>query len=170
MFTLEFYHQEIMSEKKSIQIFPATLLERNLNFWQKKSLVNYGMYVNWDIMDPLKSMIINSTSTSKEKKKFFFQSFCLLGPYPRHMEVPRLGGSNQSCNCWPTPELQHHQIRAVSATYTTAHSNAGSLAHWARRGIKPATSWLQLWDCIVPIMGIRFIPLRHDGNSLFFVV
>ena len=28
-----------------------------------------------------------------------------------------------------------------SATYTTAHSNAGSLTHWARAGIEPATSW-----------------------------
>ena len=26
-------------------------------------------------------------------------------------------------------------------TYTTAHSNAGSLTCWARAGIKPATSW-----------------------------
>ena len=33
-------------------------------------------------------------------------------------------------------------IRAVSAIYTTAHGNAGSLTHWARPGIGPATSWL----------------------------
>ena len=32
-------------------------------------------------------------------------------------------------------------IRAVSAAYTTAHSNTGSLTHWARSGIEPATSW-----------------------------
>ena len=29
---------------------------------------------------------------------------------------------------------------AVSSTYTTAHGHAGSLAHWARPGIEPATS------------------------------
>ena len=29
----------------------------------------------------------------------------------------------------------------MSATYTTAHGNAGSLTHWARPGIEPATSW-----------------------------
>ena len=34
-----------------------------------------------------------------------------------------------------------HRIRATSATYTTAHSNAGSLTHWAGPGIEPATSW-----------------------------
>ena len=33
-------------------------------------------------------------------------------------------------------------IQSKSATYTTAHSNARSLTHWARPGIKPAFSWL----------------------------
>ena len=33
----------------------------------------------------------------------------------------------------PTPQL--------TATYTSAHGNAGSLTHWARLGIEPATSW-----------------------------
>ena len=36
---------------------------------------------------------------------------------------------------------QHHQIRAMSATYTTAHGNTGSFTHWARPGIEPTTSW-----------------------------
>ena len=39
------------------------------------------------------------------------------------------------------PEPQQHRIRATSATYTTAHSNAGLLTHWARAGTEPATSW-----------------------------
>ena len=30
----------------------------------------------------------------------------------------------------------------MSATYITAHSNATSLTHWARPGIKPASSWI----------------------------
>ena len=57
------------------------------------------------------------------------------------MEVPRLG-SNQSSSPQPTPEPQQRHIWAVSATYTTAHGNAGSLIHWARPGIKSTTSWL----------------------------
>ena len=30
----------------------------------------------------------------------------------------------------------------MSTTYTTAHGNTGSLTHWARPGIEPATLWL----------------------------
>ena len=29
----------------------------------------------------------------------------------------------------------------ASATYTTAHGNAGTLTHWARAGTEPETSW-----------------------------
>ena len=57
-----------------------------------------------------------------------FLSFVFLGPHPWHMEVPR-PGSNQSCSLQPTPEPQQHWIRAASATYATAHGNAGSLTH-----------------------------------------
>ena len=37
--------------------------------------------------------------------------------------------------------LQHSSSSIISATYTTAQSNAGSLTHWLRPGNKPATSW-----------------------------
>ena len=37
--------------------------------------------------------------------------------------------------------LCHSQIQAMSATYTAVHSNAGSLTHWAKPGIEPASSW-----------------------------
>ena len=33
-------------------------------------------------------------------------------------------------------------IQAASANYTTVHGNTGSLTHWARKGIKPASSWI----------------------------
>ena len=64
--------------------------------------------------------------------------------------------SNWSCCHWPMPQPQQHQIRAKSATYATTHGNAGSLTHWARLGIEPAShvSWSYLF------------PLRHSGNSL----
>ena len=39
------------------------------------------------------------------------------------------------------PQPQQSMIRAMSATYTTAHGNAGSSTHWAKPGIEPATSW-----------------------------
>ena len=72
---------------------------------------------------------------------FFFFFFFFLGPHPWHVEVPRLG-SNWSCSHWPTPQLQQHQIQAASATYTTGHSNARSLTHWSRPGIKLTSSWV----------------------------
>ena len=59
---------------------------------------------------------------------FFFFFFGFLGLHPRHVEVPRLG-SNQSYSCQCTPQPQQHRIQAVSATYTTAHGNAGSSTH-----------------------------------------
>ena len=69
---------------------------------------------------------------------FFFLFFLpLLGPLLQHMEVPRLGVESE-------PQPQQRRIWAASATYTTAHSNTGSLTHWARAGIEPATSWLLL--------------------------
>jgi len=43
--------------------------------------------------------------------------------------------------CQPMLYPQQHQNWATSVTYTTAHGNAGSLTHWARPGIEPATSW-----------------------------
>ena len=33
-------------------------------------------------------------------------------------------------------------IQAESATYTTAHSNGGSLTHWVMPGIEPTSSWI----------------------------
>ena len=55
---------------------------------------------------------------------FFFVFLPFLGLLPRHMEVPRLGVELE-----PKPEPQQRGIRAASATYTTAHSNAESLTH-----------------------------------------
>ena len=72
---------------------------------------------------------------------FSFLSFChFLGCTRGIWRFPGQG-SNRSCSQQPMPEPQHHQIRAASATYTTVHSNAGSLTHWVKPGIEPATSW-----------------------------
>ena len=40
-------------------------------------------------------------------------TFVILGPRPRHMEVPRLG-SNWSCSCWPTPQPQQWGVWTAS--------------------------------------------------------
>ena len=60
---------------------------------------------------------------------FCFVLFCLfvfLGPHSWHMEVPRLGV----------------KLELQLPAYATAHSNAGSLTHWARPGIKPVSLWI----------------------------
>ena len=66
----------------------------------------------------------NESKASLEVNIFFFLSFVFLGPCPLHMEVPRLGVQLD-----PIPQPQQSQIPAMSATYTAAHSNAGSLTH-----------------------------------------
>ena len=59
----------------------------------------------------------------------FFYFFCLsvfLGPHPRHIEVPRLEVKSElQLPAYATATAIW--IQAVSATYTTAHGNAGSL-------------------------------------------
>ena len=67
------------------------------------------------------------------------------------MEFPRLGFES---------ELQ-------LPGYATAHSNTGSLTHWVRPGIKPATSWLLVgFDSTVPQRELRDI--HFSNNSFFF--
>ena len=68
---------------------------------------------------------------------FSFLFFLFFGLHPQFMEVPRVG----VYSCQPTPQPQQRRIQAASSTYTTAHSNAKSLAHCAKPGIEPTTSW-----------------------------
>ena len=56
------------------------------------------------------------------------------------MEVPRLG-VNSELQLPPYASATATWDLSPSATYTTAHGNAGSLTLWARPGIKPASSW-----------------------------
>ena len=71
---------------------------------------------------------------------FFLSFFVFLGPHPQHMEVPRLGIQSEL-------QLPAYSRAAVMPDLSCicnpnqAHNNAGSLTHWARSGINPATSW-----------------------------
>ena len=76
-------------------------------------------------------------------RSHFLFCFVFLGPQLWHMELPIWqGGLYHSYSCHPTPQPQLSQIWATCANYITAHSNARSLAHWERPGIKPASSWI----------------------------
>ena len=57
---------------------------------------------------------------------FYLFIFCLFGATPVACKSSQARG-------W---------IRAASATYTTAHSDARSSIQWARPGIEPASSWI----------------------------
>ena len=60
-----------------------------------------------------------------------------LGLLLQHMEVPRLGVEFGAT----AASLDHsHAVRDPPCI--CAHGNAGSLTHWARPGIAPASSWI----------------------------
>ena len=82
------------------------------------------------------------------------------------------GGSqaNWRYSHWPTPKPQQGQIQAASVTYTTAHSNAGSLTHWLRPGIEPATSWVSAvpwWELLFFFFFVWFKGNCDTENSFF---
>jgi len=89
----------------------------------------------------------------KPKQDFFFG---FLGPHLWHMEIPRIGVKSElQLPSYSTP--QQRWIWATSANYTTSHSNAGSLTHWVRPGIEPATSWFL----------VRFVSAEPQWELLF---
>ena len=60
---------------------------------------------------------------------FLFFVFCLFRAAPVAYGGSQARGLIGAVAALPTPEPQQHGIRAASATYTTAHGNAGSLTH-----------------------------------------
>ena len=72
---------------------------------------------------------------------FLFLFFAFQGPTCGILKFPDLG-LNQSYSCWPTPQTQKCQIRAVSVTSATVHGNSGSPTHWVRPGIELLSSWI----------------------------
>ena len=84
---------------------------------------------------------------------FILFYFCFLGLHLQHMDILR-------------PQPQQRQIHAASVNYTTAHGNTGSLAHWARPGIEPATSVVTsriLFHCAT--MGAPCYPHFRQGRG-----
>ena len=71
------------------------------------------------------------------------------------MEVPRPGAESEP-QLLVSAAVTAMQIRAMSATYTTAHGNTRSFTRLAGPGIEPATSGLP----------VGFGTADHDGNSL----
>ena len=81
--------------------------------------------------------------------------FGLLGPHPRHMEVPRLG-SNQSCSCRPTAQPQPHGI--LSHICHLRHSSQ-------QYQILNPLSEISDRTCILMATGQVLNLLGHNSNS-----
>ena len=69
-------------------------------------------------------------------KKYSFFFFFFLWSHAWHMEIPGPGCQSEQ-QLRPMPQPWQHWIRAASATYATAWSNARSLTHWGRQGLNP---------------------------------
>jgi len=96
----------------------------------------------------------------------YFLSFChFLGCSRGIWKFPGKG-SNRSCSHRPMTEPQQWGIPATSATYTTAHGNAGSLTHCARPEIEPETSWFLVG--FVNHWATTGTPPFHFLNSVFW--
>ena len=79
-------------------------------------------------------------SNTKKVFIYLFIVFYLFRAAPRRIWRFPGQGLNRNRSCWPIP--QQHRIWASSASYTTAHGNAGSLTHWTVPGIEPESSWI----------------------------
>ena len=62
------------------------------------------------------------------------------------MEVPRPGVELEVQLPHMQLQLQQCQIWAESATYAIAPDNVGSLTHWLRPGMEPASLWASLTE------------------------
>ena len=67
----------------------------------------------------------------------FILFFCFA---PKANESSQAMGQIRATTAHLTPQPQQHRIQTMSVTYATAHGNNGSLTHWARPGIEPASS------------------------------
>ena len=102
---------------------------------------------------------------------YFLIFLVFLGLHYRHMEVPRLRGQiGAVAACL---HHSHSRIWAMSVTYTTTHSNTGSLTHLARPGIERASSWMLVrfisieprWELLILFYDWINIPLY--GRNTF---
>ena len=130
--------KKMRSEIQKYWIFYKMIWKRKS--WNGELELNFSRKRRWD--DTLWKSYKWLKNCPFLLRNFFGGSFffLFLGLPPLHMEVPRLV-SNRSCSCRPTPQPQQRQIRASSATYSTAHGIARSLTHGARPGMEPSTSW-----------------------------
>ena len=81
-----------------------------------------------------------NSSTSHQHLLLSILFFRFFRASPEAHGSSQAKGQNYSCQ--PRAHPQQCQIRVISVTYTTALGKAGSLTHWVRLGIEPASSWI----------------------------
>ena len=90
----------------------------------------------------------------------FFLFFLSLSHFRAAPEVYGNSWSGDKSKLQLRPTPQQHPIQGPSVTYDTACGNAGSLAHWARPEMEPASSQTQC----CPDLNL----LSHSRNSQHF--
>ena len=73
---------------------------------------------------------------------FLFLFFGLFRAVPTAYESSQARGQIGTLAAILCHRHSNARSEPVSVTYTTAHSNTGSLTYWAKPGIEPASSWL----------------------------
>ena len=75
---------------------------------------------------------------------FFLSFFPFWAPPGAYGSSQARGQIRATTPAYPQTQLGSRiaVIQAASATYTIVRSNTGSLTHWAKPGIKPASSWI----------------------------
>ena len=87
---------------------------------------------------------------------FFFFFFCFLGPYPQHVEVPRLGV--ESDLQLPASHATATQDSSCDCDLHCSAWQRSILNHWVRPGISPLPSWLL----------VGFVTTEPQWELLFF--
>ena len=130
---LHLYHGILLRNKRHKLLICATTCLSVLSQSEKKKLITTG-YTHHTILCVENSFFL-----------FFIFIFLLFRATPVAYGGSQARGPIRAttANIWPTPQPQQHQIWTASANQaaSVAHGNARSLAHWARPGIEPATSW-----------------------------
>ena len=88
---------------------------------------------------PQRTLFRNSGNSLQFYLCIYFYLFVFLGQHLRHMEIPRQGVELELQLLACTTATATSDLRRVFDPYQ-AHGNAGSLTHWERPGIKPASS------------------------------
>ena len=127
-----------------------------LPFKTRQQSQNGVTYINPQVSRPR----LNYIFSSPRNGIFFFFAF-FLGLHPQIYGSSQARSRIRAVAAGLRHSHRQRQIRDESATYTTVHCNMGSLTHWARPGIEPASSWLLVKFIFAAWNGILKLSIRN---------